>query len=92
MQAAQTPPNADSTQTPKAVAADFSNVSVKSAPDGADITIDGKFAGSTPSTLQIKAGEHTISVKKAGYTLWERSITISAGGSISIDAELEKAQ
>ena len=69
---------------------DSSSISVKSAPDGAEISVDGKFAGSTPSTLQLKFGEHTISVKKAGYVLWERTITLSAGGNITIDATLEK--
>ncbi len=71
--------------------ADSSSVSVKSSPDGAEIMIDGKFSGSTPSTLQLKLGEHAISVKKAGYVLWERIVTISAGSNIVIDAALEKA-
>jgi hypothetical protein len=69
---------------------DFSSISVKSAPDGAEILVDGNFAGSTPSTLQLKSGEHTISVKKAGYVLWKRTITLSAGGNITVDAALEK--
>ena len=80
----------DTAQIPSPNTADFSSLSVKSAPDGAEISIDGKFAGSTPSTLQLKFGEHTISVKKAGYVLWERTITLSAGGNITIDAALEK--
>lgn len=69
---------------------DFSNISVKSAPDGAEITIDGKFAGSTPSTLQLKSGEHKISVKKSGFDLWERTITMNTGGNITVDADLKK--
>ena len=88
-QAGQTSP-VGAEQTPNSNAVDSSSVSVKSAPDGAEIMIDGKFAGSTPSTLQIKSGEHTISVKKQGYTVWERTMTINAGGSITIDAALEK--
>jgi len=79
-------------QTPNSTAIDSSSVLIKSAPDGAEITIDGKFAGSTPSTLQLKSGEHTISVRKSGYNLWERKITINAGGSITLDAALEKIQ
>ncbi len=79
-------------QTPNSTAIDSSSVLIKSAPDGAEITIDGKFAGSTPSTLQLKSGEHMISVRKSGYNLWERKITINAGGSITLDAALEKIQ
>lgn len=86
----QTPPTVGTEQTPNPNAVDSSSVAVKSAPEGAEITIDGKFAGNTPSTLQIKSGEHTISVKKEGYTLWERTMTINAGGNITIDAALEK--
>lgn len=82
--------NPQTEQTPNA--ADSSSVSIKSAPDGAEITVDGKFVGSTPSTLQLKSGEHNISVKKAGYNLWERTMTIDVGGNITIDAALEKVQ
>ena len=81
-------PSADQT----ANAADSSSVSIKSAPDGAEITIDGKFAGSTPSTVQLKAGEHIISVGKAGYKSRQRTMTIEAGGNLTLNAELEKAQ
>ena len=68
-----------------------SAISIKSAPEGAEISIDGKFVGSTPSTLRIKAGEHTISIKKAGFVLWERTMTLTSGGNITVDAALEIA-
>ncbi len=73
-----------------ATVADASSVSIKSTPDGAEITIDGKFVGSTPSTVQIKAGEHNISVKKTGFNSWERTMTIDAGGNLTLNADLEK--
>jgi PEGA domain len=69
---------------------EFSSIMIKSAPDGAEISIDGKFAGSTPSSLRLKSGDHTITIKKAGYVLWERSLTMSAGGNIMVDATLER--
>jgi PEGA domain len=61
---------------------------VSSTPDGADIEIDGNFVGSKPSTLGVAAGPHQISVKKAGFKPWERTITVSSGH-IKIDATLE---
>jgi hypothetical protein len=61
---------------------------VSSTPDGADIEIDGNFVGSTPSTMGVAAGPHQLSVKKAGFRLWERKITVSSGH-IKIDARLE---
>jgi hypothetical protein len=63
-------------------------VLVKSTPDGADILLDGKFAGSTPSTLRIKAGEHSIRVELKGFNAWEKSLTVSAGTQITLNANL----
>ncbi len=88
-QTAQTPA-VSAEQTSNQITMDSSSVLIKSTPDGAEVTIDSKFVGSTPSTLQLKSGEHTISVKKAGYTLWKRTITISSGDKITLDASLEK--
>lgn len=67
-----------------------STVVIKSAPDGADITVDGKYVGSTPSTMKLSPGDHTISVEKSGFKTWQRTMSVSAGGNISIDATLEK--
>ena len=72
-------------------AADPSSVVViKSTPDGADITVDGKFLGSTPSTVRLASGDHTISVEKPGFKPWQRTVTVSSGNSITIDATLDK--
>src|SRR5215831_19432595 len=45
---------------------------VESNPPGADITIDGNFVGSTPSTVNVAAGEHEITVQKKGFAPWTR--------------------
>lgn len=68
-----------------------SAISIKSSPDGAEISIDGSFVGSTPSSLRLKAGEHTISIKKSGYLDWERRITLTSESNVSLDATLEKS-
>jgi antitoxin (DNA-binding transcriptional repressor) of toxin-antitoxin stability system len=90
-QAAPALPEAQAEQAPFFVDPEFSSVTIKSIPFGAEISIDGKFVGNTPSTLRLKAGDHKISVKQAGYALWERTITLSAGGNITVNATLEKA-
>lgn len=89
-QAAPTLPETKTEQAPSAIDYDFSSVTIKSIPDGAEISIDGKIAGSTPSILRLKSGEHKISIKQAGYVLWELTLTLSAGGNITVDATLEK--
>jgi PEGA domain len=66
-------------------------VSVSSIPPNADIEIDGSFVGNTPSDVQVSEGDHTVSVKKAGFKNWERRLKVSAGSSVHLSAELEKA-
>jgi hypothetical protein len=76
---------------PDAKAADAkTSVTIKSSPDGADITVDGKYSGSTPSKLMLATGEHTIAVEVAGYVTWQRTITITPGNEININAMLDK--
>lgn len=64
---------------------------IESTPPGADIEVDGSFVGSTPSDVQVTEGDHTIVVKKSGFKNWERKLKASAGSSVHISAELEKA-
>ncbi len=66
-------------------------VQLESDPPGADIEVDGSFVGNTPSDIQVAEGEHTISVKKAGFKDWERSLKVSGGSSVHLNAQLEKA-
>jgi hypothetical protein len=64
---------------------------LESSPPGADIEVDGSYVGSTPSNVQVREGEHTVALKKAGFTDWERKIKVTSGSSVSVNAELEKA-
>jgi PEGA domain-containing protein len=63
-------------------------VEVSSTPDAADIEIDGKFVGSTPSSVGVSTGEHDIVVKKSGFKSWEKKVTVSSGH-VKVDAQLE---
>jgi hypothetical protein len=65
---------------------------LESDPSGADIQVDGSFVGNTPSDVQVPEGEHTISVKRAGFKEWERKMRVSGGSSVHLNAELEKVQ
>ena len=66
-------------------------VQIESTPPGADIEVDGSYAGSTPSDVQVLEGDHTVVVKKVGFKNWERKLKASAGSSVRLSAELEKA-
>ncbi len=57
--AANGQPTANGTPPPNGNGADpaLSTVDIKSTPDGAEITVDEKFMGSTPSSLRLPVGE-----------------------------------
>jgi PEGA domain len=66
-----------------------SEVAVKSTPDGAEIEIDGKFSGNTPSALKLPAGDHQIVISAKGFQTWQRMVTLNPGASITLSATLE---
>ncbi len=70
----------------------LSTVDIKSTPDGAEITVDEKFMGSTPSSLRLTVGDHRITLAKPGFKTWERTMTVSAGATATVNATLEKQQ
>lgn len=66
------------------------SIIVKSTPPGCDVNVDGKYMGSTPSTIQLTPGEHLVSIEKENLTPWQRTMTVTAGGNSTIDATLVK--
>ena len=69
----------------------MTRLTVTSAPDGADIAVDGSFVGNAPSTVTLAEGDHTITVTRNGYKTWERKIK-AIGGMVRLNAELEAQQ
>lgn len=64
-----------------------------STPTGADVELDGSFVGNTPSNIGVSPGDHTITMKKNGYKIWEKKIKVSSGKvNISADLEVENNQ
>jgi hypothetical protein len=75
---------------PAPVPEELSTAVLKSTPDGADVVVDGKFMGSTPSTVRLTPGDHTITIEKSGYRAWQRTMSVNPGGIVTVDATLEK--
>jgi hypothetical protein len=80
---------APSTPSPAAAEA-TGTVSLTTNPDGADVYVDGQFYGSSPATLKLKPGKHTIAVKMSGYKDWSREMATDAGSEAHLTAVLEK--
>ncbi len=61
-------------------------VHITSSPNGAEIYIDGKFFGNTPSDVTLAAGAHIVKVTIGGKE-WLRSVQITSG-EITVHAEM----
>ena len=79
---------ATATLVPAVAVLTTASLQIDSSIPGADIEIDGAFAGNTPSTLSVPPGAHTIAVKKKGYTDWTRTMNVS-GAAVHLTADLE---
>lgn len=76
------------TPTTAAAPAQQATISINSTPSGADVELDGKFVGNTPSSITVATGDHAVKVTKKGYKPWERTLTASSGN-VNLNAELE---
>lgn len=57
---------------------------------GAQVRINGALSGNSPITKTLAPGTYTINVRKASYTTFEKTVTITAGGNVSVTATLKK--
>lgn len=66
--------------------------SFSSTPPGAEITLDGRFVGSTPSTLGVGLGTHVVVLFMPGFAQWKRELTVSDNSELTVNATLQKTQ
>lgn len=64
-------------------------VSVSSDPAGADIYVDEKFVGNTPSVLHLAAGIHEIKIQFAGKKAWERQLDVLRDSKLTLNPTLK---
>jgi len=64
-------------------------VTFTSEPALAEIEIDGKYAGSTRSVLQLSAGTHRIVINKTGYGPWTRTLEVTSHSELTVHADLQ---
>ena len=63
-----------------------------STPPGADITVDGKYVGSTPSEIPLSIGAHVVILSMPGFAEWKRELTVEADSIVNVTASLQKTQ
>lgn len=65
------------------------NVEFWSDPAGADVEMDGKHIGTTPSTMAVGAGEHTFTMRKQNCRTWSKTINV-ASGTLRVGAHMQQ--
>lgn len=65
-------------------------VKIESKPQGAQITLNGNFVGTTPSTLELPPGNYAITFQKDGYQELERKLLVLGGSEVSLKVDLKK--
>jgi len=61
-----------------------------STPAGAEITLDGRYVGNTPSTVGVNTGTHVVVLFMPGFAQWKRELTVSSGSDLNVSAALQK--
>jgi serine protease Do len=83
-------PNATvSNFAPEMQASGTGKLTVNSNPDGADVYVDGKFVGNTPSTFALNIGPHKVEVKNPKMKAWERTLELLKDSEVNLKATLE---
>lgn len=60
---------------------------VSSIPAEADVYVDERLSGQTPSTLILMPGDHKIVIKKSGFAVWKKKFNLPSGRT-NVDAAL----
>lgn len=74
---------------PQEQATDTGILSIKSFPSAAQVYVDGGLKGETPLDMyNFPVGTYIVTVKKDGYSDFEKSATVKVGMTEEVDAEL----
>jgi len=63
-------------------------LTIRSAPAGATVLVDGKAVGVTPWTREIAPGEHSLGVRRAGFTGIDAKVTLPADRAVELSYAL----
>ena len=73
----------------RAASGPTTEVKVTSTPPNAEISVDGRLAGSTPYTLHVMSGDHVVVLRMVGFQAWQSKIHV-AGQPLSLDVPMVK--
>lgn len=64
--------------------------SFDSTPTGAEVDLDGRYVGSTPSILGLTLGNHVVVISMPGFAQWKRDFSVASGSELTVNAVLQK--
>ena len=66
-------------------------LTIESSPEAAEIYLDSKLVATTPMRkLHLTAGDHSITIKKAGYLDWVRDFQVLDDADVTLKATLQR--
>jgi S1-C subfamily serine protease len=77
------------TSAPPQISPGLGVTEITSDPDGAEIFLDDKCIGTTPATLRLGEGAHTLTLKSPHHADWQRSITVLKDSTVTVKATLD---
>jgi hypothetical protein len=87
-----TPPRAPTSPAPtQETSSEKVRCNFSSTPLGAEIMVDGKYVGNTPSGIGLSPGAHTVVLSMPGFTEWKRDLTVLPVSELTISAILQKS-
>jgi hypothetical protein len=67
-------------------------LTVTTTPAGATMTLDGQPVGATPATLELRAGSHTLVLKREGFATETRPVEARFGRAVIVALDLVAAR
>lgn len=80
----------DSVPNAPGPAAKLGFVNVKADDESSEVFVDGAFVGNPPARLKLAEGAHIVEVKKPGFKLYRREITVGNDSDLTLRVVLEK--
>jgi hypothetical protein len=71
-----------------AISATNGSIVLESDPSKADVYLNTVFKGKTPITINISRGTYRVVIQKTGYQDWSNRISVTAGASTDVYAQL----
>lgn len=66
----------------------FGTITVGSSPSGANVFINGQFAGTTPLSYSVAAGSHEVRLELSGRQTYRETVTLRGGETVRVSASL----